>query len=111
MTKMPIRIDSYEYSSVDFQGFDGLILGLNFFPHRWSRTDADRWTDGSGTPPARFAGSRKESPNVDCPDDDASAPDDSKWSPQDVSSPASAWDPRAITLARHLLGIPRPPQG
>ena len=33
-------------SSVDFQGFDGLILGLIFFPHRRSRTDADRWTDG-----------------------------------------------------------------
>ena len=100
-------------SSVDFQGFDGLkiILGLNFVPHRWSRTDADRWTDGSGTPPARSARSRKESPNVDCPDDDASAPDDNKWSPQDVSSPASAGDPRATTLARHLLGIPCPPQG
>ena len=71
-------------------------------------------TDGPMAParlPRALRDRVKESPNVDRPEDDASAPDDSKWSPQDVSSPASAGDPRATTLARHRLGIPCPPQG
>ena len=59
--------------------FDGLIYGLKFAPHRFQRTDADRWTDGADTPRARLARSRYESSNTGCPDDIEPSQDDYNW--------------------------------